>query len=173
MPRKDPEARKAYSKEYNLRNKEASIARNKAYVELNKEKIAITKRKYRQAMSREQLDVENAAARVRYYATIEKQKERKKVYRSKNKHLTNADASKRRAAKLSRTPIWLSKFDLFKIQCMYEIAAMLTRVNNEPWTIDHIIPLQGKLVSGLHIPSNLQFMRARENESKRNKYEIT
>jgi len=172
MPYKDPEVAKLKRKEYYLKNRVVIGMHNKAWAELNKEKVADTKRKYRQELSREQMDIENKAARIRYYATIEKQKARKKEYRNKNRHITNADASKRRAAKLSRTPIWLSKFDLFKIQCMYEIAAMLTRVNNEPWTIDHIIPLQGKLVSGLHIPSNLQFMKARENESKRNKYEI-
>jgi hypothetical protein len=49
---------------------------------------------------------------------------------------------------------------------------MLTRVNNEPWHVDHIIPLQGDLVSGLHVPSNLQVMRGVENVRKNKKFEV-
>jgi hypothetical protein len=172
MPYKNPEKARLYRKEYYLKNKEVLDAKNRAWDLENKEKINALKKEYRQNLTIEKKNIQNAKAKERYYATIEWQKERKKIYRSKTKHLTNAAASKRRAAKINRTPTWLTKFDLFKIQCMYEIAAMLTRVNNEPWTIDHIIPLQGKLVSGLHIPSNLQFMRARENESKRNRFEV-
>ena len=59
-----------------------------------------------------------------------------------------------------------------KIKCMYSIAAMLTRENKEPWHIDHIIPLQGKMVSGLHVPSNLQVMLGSENIGKKNKFEV-
>ena len=172
MPYKDSEIAKLKRKEYYLKNKESINAHNKAWAKENKDLVAETKRNYRQRLSQEKREEENARARDRYYATIDKQKARKKEYRSKNKPLANANASKRRAAQLQRTPAWVSEFDLFKIQCMYKIAAMLTRVNNEPWTIDHIVPLQGKLVSGLHVPNNLQFMRARENESKRNKFEI-
>ena len=63
-------------------------------------------------------------------------------------------------------------FDKLKIKCMYSIAAMLTRENKEPWHIDHIIPLQGKMVSGLHVPSNLQVMLGSENIGKKNKFEV-
>jgi len=80
--------------------------------------------------------------------------------------------AKRRAARIQRTPSWLTDFDRLKIKCMYAIATMLTRENKEKWTIDHIIPLQGELVSGLHVPSNLQPMRLSENSAKLNKFEV-
>lgn len=79
---------------------------------------------------------------------------------------------KRQIGKLNRTPCWLTEFDKLKIKCIYSIAAMLTRENKEPWHVDHIIPLQGKNVSGLHVPSNLQFIRGSENSKKFNKFEV-
>lgn len=78
---------------------------------------------------------------------------------------------KRQIGKINRTPRWLTDFDKLKIKCIYSIAAMLTRENKEPWHVDHIIPLQGKHVSGLHVPSNLQFIRGKENSKKFNKFE--
>jgi hypothetical protein len=87
-----------------------------------------------------------------------------------NKRTTTA---KRRAARIQRTPSWLTDFDKLKIKCIYAVATMLTRENKEEWTVDHIIPLQGKLVSGLHVPNNLQVMRGSENYSKINKFEVS
>lgn len=74
---------------------------------------------------------------------------------------------------MNRTPAWLTDFDRLKIKCIYSVAAMLTRENKEEWTVDHIIPLQGKLVSGLHVPNNLQVMRGSENYAKINKFEVS
>jgi len=95
-----------------------------------------------------------------------------KEYRKNNPHIFAKISAKRKAAVLNRTPKWLSEFDKLKINCIYQIAAMLTKVNKEPWHVDHIIPLQGKLVSGLHVPNNLQVIRRIDNISKSNKYEI-
>jgi hypothetical protein len=97
---------------------------------------------------------------------------RKKQYRQNNKGAINARAAARKARIKLRTPFWLTPFDKIKIKCYYQIAAMLTRENKEPWHVDHIIPLQGKLVSGLHVPYNLQVMRGSDNISKKNKFEV-
>jgi hypothetical protein len=172
MPYKDPSVAKAKQREYYLKNKERLLANNKAWIAANIESVRAAKKLWVSKLSDETKKAYNTNARVRYHQKKQWNADRKKVYKSQHKHLTNANASKRRAALLQRIPIWQTEFDELKIKCIYSVAAMLSRVNNEPWTVDHIIPLQGKIVSGLHVPCNLQLMRARENEAKRNKYEI-
>ena len=172
MPYKDPSVAKAKFREYYLKNKERLLEQNKAWIASNIENVRAAQKLRISKLSEEKKEANNAKARLRYHQKKQWNADRKKAYRSQHKHLTNANASKRRAALLQRIPIWQTEFDDLKIKCIYSVAAMLTKVNNEPWTVDHIIPLQGKIVSGLHVPSNLQLMRARENEAKRNKYEI-
>jgi hypothetical protein len=172
MPYKDPNIAKVKRNEYYLKNKERLLEMNKVWVKANAEKVSAAKKLHFANLPKEAKEAYNAKARIRYHQKKQWNADRKKTYRSDHKHLTNADASKRRAALLQRIPIWQTEFDKLKIKCIYSVASMLSRVNNEPWTVDHIIPLQGKIVSGLHVPNNLQVMRARENESKRNKYEV-
>jgi hypothetical protein len=78
--------------------------------------------------------------------------------------------AKRRAAKLQRTPSWLTPIDFERIENEYKLAAILTKLWGEAWHVDHIIPLQGKMVSGLHVPSNLQVLRGKDNVKKANGY---
>lgn len=78
-------------------------------------------------------------------------------------------ASKRRTARLLRTPPWA---DLEAMRTIYEEAQRMTAKTGTPHHVDHIIPLQGKLVSGLHVPANLQILTGTENSSKHNRFEV-
>jgi len=95
-----------------------------------------------------------------------------KKYRQVNQPIRTALQNKRKAAKLQRTPNWLTEFDLLKIQCLYQVASMYSKESGYEWNVDHIIPLQGKKVSGLHCPSNLRVIPAIENQRKNNKYDV-
>ena len=72
-------------------------------------------------------------------------------------------AVNRRAAKMQRIPPWA---DRTKIRAIYKQA------KEQGLTVDHIIPLRGKLVSGLHVENNLQLMPGKLNSSKGNKFDL-
>lgn len=60
------------------------------------------------------------------------------------------------------TPPWA---DLCKIKEIYDNCP-------KDYHVDHVIPLKGKLVSGLHVENNLQYLTIQDNLKKSNKYEI-
>ena len=78
-------------------------------------------------------------------------------------------ASQRRAAKARALPFWLTEEDNRAIEGMYELAATLTRLTGIQYEVDHIVPLQGKVVCGLHVPWNLGITTKAENRRKFNK----
>ena len=65
---------------------------------------------------------------------------------------------------------WLSKEDRIKIGEIYKKAADLTKSTGIKHEVDHIIPLKGENVSGLHVPSNLRIITKIENRKKYNKF---
>ena len=74
--------------------------------------------------------------------------------------------------KKNRTPAWMTKSDLLHIKCKYQVAAMYNRERICRWDVDHIIPLRGKTVSGLHVPSNIRVIPSLFNKQKANKYQL-
>jgi hypothetical protein len=107
-----------------------------------------------------------------YARNRERYLEGKKLYRQANKGKINALVTARKTAVRLRTPKWLTDIDFERIKTQYKLAEILTKLHNEPWHVDHVIPLQGKLVSGLHTPSNLQVLRGKDNIAKKNKFEV-
>jgi len=87
-----------------------------------------------------------------------------------NKGKVNANTAIRHTAKMQRKPTWLSKQDKLVIKCLYQVASMRTKYSGFAWHVDHIVPLQGESVSGLHVPWNLQVVPAQENMSKGNRF---
>jgi len=83
-----------------------------------------------------------------------------------NPDKVNARTARRRAAKLKATPPWV---DHDTITAVYIEAAKLTLETGIPHDVDHIVPLQGKTVCGLHVPWNLRAIPAHENRRKSNK----
>ena len=90
-------------------------------------------------------------------------------WKKNNPHKVLVMDANRRAAKLKRTPMWLTNVDKFEIECIYNYASALRKIGLD-YHVDHIIPIQGKLVSGLHVPTNLQVIPGVDNMRKGNKF---
>ena len=164
MPRKDPEARKAYQAEYTAKNRARAYERVKAWREANPEKWAEQRRRYR----KKHPDVINAKT-LRWRArNPEKYVEITRATRKKNYARVLANKAKYRAVKQERKPTWLLPIDLFEMECIYRYRTALKQCGLG-YEVDHILPLQGKTVSGLHVPENLQVIPTEENRLKNNR----
>lgn len=79
----------------------------------------------------------------------------------KNRGYRNAQEAARRASKIHATPSWVDKTAL---------NAVYLEAKRRSLTVDHIVPLRGKLVCGLHVPWNLQLLTLSENSRKKNQH---
>lgn len=88
-----------------------------------------------------------------------------KRFRKKHPGIVRANRAKAHAAKLQAIPPWLSKVQLKEIEQFY---------SNCPvgYEVDHIIPLRGKEVKGLHVRWNLQYLNKSDNRKKSNKFNL-
>lgn len=89
-------------------------------------------------------------------------------WRSENRERFNAHMSVAgrvyRSKRQRQTPAWA---DHAKIAEVYAIAEAM-RQDGHVVEVDHIVPLQGRTASGLHVHWNLQIIEKRENQRKRN-----
>ena len=182
MTHKDPEARKAYLREHAKKN--PSYERVKKWKKENPEKVAEANKRYAEkhpeklrekALRHRAKNIEKVREKDRINAAIYREKNRetvlanKRKYQKNNMPKINAAVAKRKSALLQRTPVWLGEDDLWLIEQAYELAALRTKMFGFSWHVDHVIPLQGIKVSGLHTPNNLQVIPGLENIRKKNK----
>lgn len=139
------ETRAEYFKEYN--NSEAGQKAKKGYYERNKDAV-----------------IARAFARPTNEKSIAK-----KRYKQANPDLYKELVSVRRRRFRDATPKWLSAEQKMEIRLKYRLAIELSRATGVRHAVDHVIPLQGEEVCGLHVPWNMEVMTQDENLKKSNK----
>lgn len=90
------------------------------------------------------------------------------TWRKLNRDKLSKNASFYRASKLKATPKWA---DQTKIQLVYTEAYNKSNELGVLYVVDHVVPLNGRLVCGLHVDYNLQVITHTENCSKSNKHQ--
>lgn len=89
------------------------------------------------------------------------------LLRQKQIAAARAHASEQRAKKLKRYASWSNRRLIAKF---YRLAQRLTSETGIKHEVDHIIPLLGEFVSGLHVETNLQVIPKKENREKSHHY---
>jgi hypothetical protein len=148
------------------------------------------KKQYKSIWYDKNAELERAKAIQYHYDNYEKNKERiirtvsewqktnrekyrkiaKKCY-EKTKHKKFAWQALARAAKRNSVPKWIDDQLKKEIQKFYIDARLKTKETGTKYEVDHIVPLMGENVCGLHVPWNLRVITQFENRSKQNKFE--
>jgi 5-methylcytosine-specific restriction endonuclease McrA len=110
----------------------------------------------------------SAKAKLRYQQNPEPAKLRAKKWKSDNRARHNYLCMLRHARKLHATPKWLTELMILGMQELYSKSILMKELTGIPHEVDHIIPLQGKDVCGLHVPWNLRIITESANSSKTN-----
>lgn len=104
--------------------------------------------------------------RVKSTESKEKDARRAKQWALRHPDRMMEFSARRYARKKQRVPLWLSDEQRTQIRRFYELAHKLTELHGVKYHVDHIVPLCGKGVCGLHVPWNLQVLTAHENQRK-------
>lgn len=134
---------KERTRKYRLVNPDKKKEMDRSHYENNKDKIIQNSKEWR----------ENNKERTN---------EIHREWQKRNQPAKNANTAKYRADKLSQTPKWLTQQQLDEIKRIYLNCP-------KGFHVDHIVPINGTNVRGLHTPWNLQYLPALDNMKKSNK----
>lgn len=148
-----PEEIKIQKHEYYEDNKEELSAKNKEYQEKHREEIKIQRKAYREAHK------EEFKLRDQEYYNEHKDEILKRVAKWAKEHpeLVLLHSLKQHAQRKLRVP-----------EFGQEGIRRVVKKCPKNKVIDHFIPLQGNLVSGLHVRWNLQYLTPKQNSTKHN-----
>jgi hypothetical protein len=170
--------KKEYSAGYYKKNRANMIQNAKDWAEKNKERRSELNAKWRANNPEKHLDSfrnwreKNKELHVKKVVDWQKlNPEKVKLSHDKwaknNRHVFRMVAAERRAICKSATPKWANKFFMKEI---YHLARLRSEATGFMWHVDHVIPLKGKNVCGLHVETNMQVIPWIENIRKSNKF---
>ena len=169
------EREKERVRQYNLNNPEKvkiwrgnvdkvkKNAQTKLWRERNKEHLREYNRQYKKKYCSENSEKLRELKRNSYYKNIETYK----AYRKRNSTRIATHNRKRELLQISRVP---KSANFESIVRIYEDAKRISEETGVPHDVDHIVPLQGKLVAGFHAEWNLRIITSSENRKKHNKF---
>lgn len=140
------------TKAYYHANKEARKAYNESWRNSNKDRIKQSSKLYH----KENKEAINQHSRD---------------WRKTNQDRIRGYSAQRRASQKQALPLWLTDAQMAEIDSVYAHAKDCEAVSGQEYHVDHIVPLKGKGVCGLHVPWNLQVLPADVNLSKHNNYD--
>lgn len=137
------------SKEWSVANRSKRNAITRKWQKENPEKFKVSVDKYR-------------------VSNVDILRARSAEYKQKHRDDYTAWETHRKLAKQRATPKWLSTIQHKEIISIYKQAKKLSADTGVSYHVDHIVPLKGKTVCGLHVPWNLQIITQIENCKKNN-----
>jgi len=161
---------KQKSRLWYLRNKDLALDKARIYASKNPEKVKLYQSKYRK--SDKGRASQKRYSQKAYSEDPFKFREKSKNYRQRNPSKRSYWQQTREARKLKACPEWLTEQQRDDIQRMYDLRDKFRKIFGVDYHVDHIVPLQGKNVCGLHVPWNLQILEASMNLKKSNTEEF-
>ena len=96
-------------------------------------------------------------------------RKRRAAWSAANRHRGRSWSMARKISVKQATPSWLNELQKTSIDQLHWLARDLEIVSGQTYQVDHIIPLRGRDVCGLHVPWNLQILPSDINLSKGNR----
>jgi hypothetical protein len=170
------ERQREYHRGWSARNRERINEKNRKYSENNRDKVrariaklnATKGKEYSRRYRLKNPEKRREVQRRYWLANVERIRSRLSAYSKtpRGRALINGRATKRRALKKLAMPVWANTE---AIEAFYAEATRLTLTTGTQYDVDHVVPLQGKSVCGLHVEYNLQILHHVENVRKGNR----
>lgn len=148
--RENGEKMRATQRDHYSRNRRRVLDASKAWAKQHPQKIKEIKQKY-------------------YLRNKDAVVERARLADKKDPAGARERCRRRQSRKLGATPPWLTRDQKREMKQIYAKAREISKITGVPQDVDHVVPLQGKNICGLHVPWNLTIISSVENRKKSNK----